>query len=36
MEWSNRAMQMLAQATGFAIEPVAADRARRKLVLTLK
>jgi GNAT superfamily N-acetyltransferase len=36
MAWSNRAMQMLAQSMGFAIEPVPADRNRRSLVLTLK
>lgn len=36
MDWSNRPMHMLAQATGFSIEPVAGDRSRRNLVLTLK
>ena len=36
MAWSNRPMQLLAQSTGFAVEPVAGDRSRRALVLTLK
>lgn len=36
MVWSNRPMQMLAQATGFTVEAVAGDRSRRGLVLTLK
>lgn len=36
MDWSNRPMQKLAQATGFSVEPVAGDRNRRNLVLTLK
>ncbi|HUQ11101.1 MAG TPA: GNAT family N-acetyltransferase [Steroidobacteraceae bacterium] len=36
MLWSNRPMQLLAQSTGFTVEPVAGDRSRRRLVLTLK
>ncbi len=36
MAWSNRPMQMLAQAAGFTVEAVAGDRSRRSLVLTLK
>ena len=36
MLWSNRPMQLLAQATGFTVEAVAGDRTRRSLVLTLK
>lgn len=36
MLWSNRPMQLLAQSTGFAVEPLAGDRSRRSLVLTLK
>lgn len=36
MLWSNRAMHMLAQSMGFAIEPVAGDRNARRLVLALK
>ena len=36
MVWSNRPMQMLAQATGFSVEAVPGDRNRRALVLTLK
>ena len=36
MLWSNRAMQMLAQSTGFSVEAVDGDRSRRRLVLTLK
>jgi|SRR5689334_16695671 len=36
MLWSNRAMQLLAQSTGFAVEPLTGDRTRRSLVLTLK
>ena len=36
MSWSNRPMQMLAQATGFTVEAVSGDRSRRSLVLTLK
>jgi len=36
MAWSNRPMQMLAQATGFSVEAMAGDRSRRSLVLLLK
>jgi RimJ/RimL family protein N-acetyltransferase len=36
MLWSNRPMQMLAQAMGFTIGPVARDRNLRHLVLSLK
>jgi GNAT superfamily N-acetyltransferase len=36
MAWSNRAMQLLGQSSGFAIEAVPGDRSRRSLVLTLK
>lgn len=36
MSWSNRPMQLLAQSTGFSMEPVAGDRTLRRLVLTLK
>lgn len=36
MLWSNRAMQLLAQSIGFAVEPVARDRNLRRLVLALK
>lgn len=36
MLWSNRAMHLLAQSMGFAIEPVAGDRNVRRLILTLK
>jgi RimJ/RimL family protein N-acetyltransferase len=36
MFWANRAMQRLAQSTGFAVEAVPGDRLRRALVLTLK
>jgi GNAT superfamily N-acetyltransferase len=36
MVWSNRPMHLLAQATGFSVEPVAADRTLRRLVLSLK
>jgi N-acetylglutamate synthase-like GNAT family acetyltransferase len=36
MAWSNRPMQVLAMAMGFAVEPVASDRNLRRLVLTLK
>jgi GNAT superfamily N-acetyltransferase len=36
MLWSNRAMHLLAQSMGFAVEPVASDRNLRRLVLTLK
>lgn len=36
MAWSNRPMQLLAQAMGFSVEAVAGDRSRRSLVLTLK
>lgn len=36
MTWSNRPMQLLAQAMGFSVEAVAGDRSRRSLVLTLK
>jgi len=36
MLWSNRPMQLLAQATGFTVDTVAGDRTRRSLVLTLK
>lgn len=36
MQWSNRPMHLLAQASGFAIEPVTGDRTRRRLVLNLK
>jgi GNAT superfamily N-acetyltransferase len=36
MLWSNRPMQLLAQGTGFSVEPLAADRSRRGLVLQLK
>jgi L-amino acid N-acyltransferase YncA len=36
VHWSNRPMQLLAQALGFAVEALAGDRSRRNLVLTLK
>jgi acetyltransferase len=36
MSWSNRPMQLLAQATGFTVEAVTGDRKLRRLVLTLK
>ncbi len=36
MSWSNRPMQMLAQATGSTVEAVSGDRSRRSLALTLK
>ncbi|HET7812418.1 MAG TPA: GNAT family N-acetyltransferase [Steroidobacteraceae bacterium] len=36
MHWSNRAMQALAMSMGFAIEPVARDRNRRRVVLALR
>jgi GNAT superfamily N-acetyltransferase len=36
MLWSNRPMQMLAQSTGFTIEPVTDNRTLRRLILTLK
>ncbi len=36
MHWSNRPMQMLAMSLGFQVEPVAEDRAVRRLVLSLK
>ena len=36
MLWSNRPMQLLAQSTGFSVDPVAGDRTRRRLVLSLK
>jgi RimJ/RimL family protein N-acetyltransferase len=36
MHWSNRAMQRLAQSSGFTVEALAGDRGRRKLLLTLK
>ena len=36
MAWSNRPMQLLAQTTGFSVEPVQGDRTRRSLVLMLK
>lgn len=36
MVWSNRPMQMLAMSMGFTVEPLARDRSRRRLVLSLK
>ena len=36
MIWSNRAMHLLAQSMGFAIEPVPGDRNARRLILALK
>jgi RimJ/RimL family protein N-acetyltransferase len=36
MLWSNRPMQVLAQAMGFSVEAVARDRNLRRLVLCLK
>lgn len=36
MAWSNRPMQMLAQATGFSVEALPGDRGRRRVVLALK
>lgn len=36
MSWSNRPMQLLAQAMGFVVEPVTRDRNLRHLLLTLK
>ena len=36
MLWSNRPMQVLAEATGFAVETAVGDRTRRTLSLTLK
>jgi GNAT superfamily N-acetyltransferase len=36
MHWANRPMQMLGQAMGFAVEPLARDRNRRRLVLDLR
>jgi RimJ/RimL family protein N-acetyltransferase len=36
MDWSNRAMQMLAASLGFSVEPLQRDRNRRQLVLELK
>jgi GNAT superfamily N-acetyltransferase len=36
MVWSNRPMQILAQASGFSVETLASDRSRRSLVLGLK
>jgi acetyltransferase len=36
MFWANRAMQRLAESTGFSVEAVPGDRLHRALVLTLK
>jgi GNAT superfamily N-acetyltransferase len=36
MVWSNRAMQLLAEATGFTVEAADGDRTRRSLTLSLK
>jgi GNAT superfamily N-acetyltransferase len=36
MVWSNRPMQLLAQALGFAVVPVEGDRNLRRLILGLK
>ena len=36
MLWSNRAMHLLAQSMGFAIESVSGDRNARRLILALK
>jgi GNAT superfamily N-acetyltransferase len=36
MLWSNRPMRLLAEATGFAVEPVADGRTQQRLLLTFK